>query len=98
MPMECTEAARGEIAMRTLVVLLCLFAFSSTAIAENCRALPKGPERRACKMRNPAFAAKLQRCKELANERGFFKGGNDVGSHAITKRDFVRACMQGKQR
>ena len=74
-------------------------AFSSTAFAENCRALPHGPERRACVMReNPgmfeARQAKKERCKQLARERG---DTHKTGTGAGGMRDFVRDCVRGKQ-
>ena len=43
------------------------------------------------------FEKKLEHCKQLANERGFTKGGNDARSYTNTKRDFVQSCIQGKQ-
>jgi hypothetical protein len=72
-------------------------AFSSTAFAENCRAIPAGPERAACARReHPAmFEAKLEHCKQLAMERGDTTGHNR-GASAATK-EFVQGCMQGKQ-
>jgi hypothetical protein len=74
-------------------------AFSSPAFAENCRALPHGPERRACVMReNPgrfeAREARKEQCKQLATERGFtHKAGTGAGG----MREFVRDCLHGKQ-
>jgi len=65
------------------------------ALAEDCRAFPPGPERRACAIReHPGMAgAKLEHCKQLAGERGFSaSGGSKRGM-----RDFVQACMQGRQ-
>jgi hypothetical protein len=38
---------------------------------------------------------KLQKCRDLARERGFLGGGYSKG--AIKPRDFIIACMQGKQ-
>jgi hypothetical protein len=72
-------------------------AFSSTAFAENCRALPFGPEKRACVMReHPGmFEAKQERCKQLARERG---DTTRTGTGAGGIREFVQDCMRGKQR
>jgi hypothetical protein len=78
-----------------VVTLLALAASASTAFAENCRALPPGPERRACAMREhpEMFGAKQEHCKQLASERGFSESaGSKRGM-----RDFVQACMQGRQ-
>jgi hypothetical protein len=67
--------------------------FGSTplALAENCRALPFGPDRKACAMReHPAqFQAKQKRCERIALDRGF------AGRHS-GKRGFMRGCMRGK--
>jgi hypothetical protein len=74
-------------------------AFSSPAFAEICRALPHGPERRACVMReNPGrFEARehgKERCKLLATERGFT---HKTGTGAGGMREFVLDCMHGRQ-
>ncbi|MBR0870316.1 hypothetical protein JQ633_08110 [Bradyrhizobium tropiciagri] len=42
----------------------------------------------------PVNAQKLEKCKQLARERGFQGGGFTKG--AIKPRDFIIACMQGK--
>jgi hypothetical protein len=72
-------------------------AFSSGAFAENCRAIPVGPERRACVTReHPGmFEAKQERCKQLARERG---DTGRTGTGAGGMREFVQDCMRGKQR
>jgi len=72
-------------------------AFSPTAFAENCRALPFGPEKQACVMReHPGmFEAKQERCKQLARERG---DTTRTGTGAGGIREFVQDCMRGKQR
>ena len=74
-------------------------AFSSTAFAENCRAFPRGPEKRACVMREhpgmfEAREAKKERCKQLARERG---DTHRTATGAGGMRDFVRDCVHGKQ-
>ena len=87
--------------MTTLKIISALIAFSaafpSTAFAENCRALPLGPERRACVMReNPGmFEAKQEQCRQLARERG---DTTRTGTGAGGIRDFIQDCMRGKQR
>ena len=92
---------RGRDGERYAALICILFVTGAppAAIAENCKAFPAGPERRACAMRDhpEKFEKKLQHCKQLANERGFTKGGNDSRSYANTKRDFVRSCMHGKR-
>jgi hypothetical protein len=66
---------------------------TSLAFAENCRALPVGPERKACAMReHPVqFQAKFERCERIAMDRGF--GGRHSG-----KREFMQGCMRARQR
>ena len=44
--------------------------------------------------KGPPNPQKLEKCRELARERGFLGGGRTKG--AIKPRDFVIACMQGK--
>jgi hypothetical protein len=72
-------------------------AFSSTAFAENCRAIPFGPERRACAMReHPGmFAARQERCKQIARERG---DTSRTATGAGGMKEFIQDCMRGKQR
>jgi hypothetical protein len=71
---------------------------STSAFAENCRAMPFGPNRKACATReHPAqFEAKQQRCKQLALQRGFIKVGSASGNGPGMKQ-FVMGCMQGKR-
>jgi hypothetical protein len=80
-----------------VVTLLSLATSASTAFAEDCRALPPGPDRRACAMReHPGrVEAKQEHCKELASERGFTEGAGS--KHPGGMRDFVQACMRGRQ-
>jgi hypothetical protein len=86
----------------TLKIISALIAFSaalsSTAFAENCRAVPFGPERRACVVRkHPGmFEAKQERCKQLARERGE-TSHTTRGAPGINK-EFIQDCMRGKQR
>ena len=83
--------------MKALAVLIVLLALPSAALAESCGALPRGPERRACKMRNnPGFAARFERCRQLAIERGFVKAQSPK-DHTYVRKDFVRDCMHGRQ-
>jgi hypothetical protein len=72
-------------------------AFSSTAFAENCRAIPFGPERRACVMReHPAmFEAKFGQCRQLARKRG---DTSHTQTGAGGMKEFIQDCMRGKQR
>ena len=39
----------------------------------------------------------LERCKQLANERGFSDAGGRMKGQGRAKKEFVIACMQGKQ-
>jgi hypothetical protein len=72
-------------------------AFSSTTLAENCGAIPFGPEKRACVMREHSgkFEVKLERCRQLARERG---DTSRTGTGAGAMKEFVQGCMQGTQR
>jgi hypothetical protein len=87
----------GNWAAAIVVTLLALAASASTAFAENCRALPPGPDRGACAMREhpEKFEAKLEHCKQLASERGFTVGAGSKKPGGM--RDFVQACVQGRQ-
>ena len=87
--------ATGDLAGAIVVTLLALAASASTALAEDCRAFPQGPDRRACAMREhpERVAARQEHCKQLASERGFSSGGGSKRD----MRDFVQACMQGRQ-
>jgi hypothetical protein len=84
----------GRLTTKTLATLVALSALPSVASAENCRALPEGPERHACAMREhpEKFEAKLEHCRELARDRG------DTTADKRGTKDFVRGCMQGGQR
>jgi hypothetical protein len=86
-------------ATRKIIPALIAFygAFSSTAFAENCGAIPPGPERRDCIMReHPGmFEAKLERCRHLARQRG---DTTRTGTGAGGMKEFVQDCMRGKQR
>jgi hypothetical protein len=84
--------------LKTISALIAFSAaFSSTASAENCRAIPFGPERRACVMReHPGmFEAKLERCKQIARERG---DTSHTQTGAGGMKEFIQDCMRGKQR
>ena len=81
----------------TFAAVVVLSALPSQALSENCRALPAGAERRACAMReNPErFQARIDQCKQLSRERG---NKGRTGTGAGGPKEFVRDCMQGKQR
>jgi hypothetical protein len=84
--------------MRLLATLVALSASAPVAFAENCGALPAGPERRACAMREhpQQLQAKQEHCRELAAARGFTGGPGAKRPGGL--RDFVQACMRGTQR
>jgi hypothetical protein len=73
----------------TWAVLSLVAAGSTIAFAEDCRQLPQGPARAACaSQNNPAFAAKLDRCKQQGAQAGLTEGrAGGLGP-------FVQACMQ----
>jgi hypothetical protein len=72
-------------------------AFSSTAFAEDCGAIPSGPEKRACIMREHSGKSevKLERCRQLARERG---DTSRTGTGAGGMKEFIQGCMRGEQR
>lgn len=45
-------------------------------------------------LRNPE---KWEKCRQLATDRGFSSAGGIMKGQGRAKREFVRACMQGKQ-
>jgi hypothetical protein len=61
--------------------------FSTAALAQGCRGLPKGAIA-ACIQSNPVLAAKFARCREEGIQMGL-----GIGKHGDL-RPFVRACMQ----
>ena len=80
---------------KTLVTLAILAATSSAASAQDCRSMPAGSqERKACLKSQPAHQAKVERCKDLARERG---DTGRTGTGAGGMRDFVRDCVRGTQ-
>jgi phage antirepressor YoqD-like protein len=84
----------------TLKIISAFIAFSaassSTSFAENCKALPFGPEKHARVMREhpEMFEAKQERCRQLARERGLT---SQKGTGTGGTKDFVHECMRGKQ-
>jgi hypothetical protein len=74
-----------------LVAALAASALPSRAFSENCRAFPRGPERKSCVLRvNPArFQARLEHCKELSRELGH--------TRSLAQKEFVQGCMKGKR-
>jgi hypothetical protein len=99
-PLGAAQAEeRSMMATHKIISALIAFApaFSSAAFAENCRAIPFGPEKHACAMREHpgVFEAKQERCKQLAKDRGD-TGHTATGAGGI--KQFIQGCMQGKQR
>ena len=86
-----------ELTMKALATLVAFSISAAAAFAENCRALPAGPEHHACAEREhpQQFEAKLQHCKDLATARGDTIGAGSKRPGGM--RDFVQACMQGRQ-
>jgi hypothetical protein len=82
---------------KILAAFFMLSASTAVAFAEDCRAFPPGPDRHACAMREhpDRFGAKLEHCKQLAGERGFTEGAGAKRQGGM--RDFVQACVQGRQ-
>jgi hypothetical protein len=79
----------GEKTMKPLfLALIAIMAFSTTALAQGCRALPPGKAKLACIESNPIGAARLARCREEGAKMGLSSGrsGGMPG--------FVQACMQ----
>jgi len=63
-------------------------AFSTTALAQDCRTLPPGKAKLACIESNPVGAAKLARCREEGAKMGLSSGR----SGGLP--DFVQTCMR----
>jgi hypothetical protein len=80
-----------------LALLIICTADPSVVAAENCRALPAGPERGACARREhpEMFGKKYIRCQQLATERGFSAGAVHNRDMTNTRKDFFKRCMQG---
>lgn len=70
------------------MIRLGLFAFLSLALAAGAVQAQQGTPR------NPQ---KLEKCRQLATERGFSSAGGITKGQGRAKKEFVRACMQGKQ-
>jgi hypothetical protein len=89
---SCAKKSMKPIPSALFTLSLFCIALPAAASAENCRALPAGPDRRACAMReHPGqLRAKQERCQRLAEERGF----TDKRSG---KRGFVQDCMRTRQ-
>jgi hypothetical protein len=95
-----SQAGEGSMSATFKIIfalIACSTACSSTAFAENCRAVPFGTERRACAMRaHPGmFQARLERCRQLARERGdTLRTATGAGG----MKEFTQDCMRAKQR
>ncbi|MGB8607431.1 hypothetical protein [Bradyrhizobium sp.] len=87
---------RTTLKLQAFALIAFSAASSSAAFAENCKALPFGPEKKACVMREhpDMFEAKQERCRQLARERG---DTPRTGTGAGGMREFVQDCMRGKQ-
>lgn len=70
--------------------VLMLGPISSEAWAQNCRQMPAGPARFECAMKNPAFAAKLERCQDEGRKMGL---SNQRSASAGGLKPYVKACM-----
>jgi hypothetical protein len=70
------------------LALIATAAFSTTALAQNCRALPPGKAKMACIESNPIGAARLARCSEEGLQMGL--SNNARGG----LQGFVQACMR----
>ncbi|OKO71420.1 hypothetical protein [Bradyrhizobium sp. AS23.2] len=71
--------------------VLLLGSVESQALAQDCRQLPEGQARRDCVMKNPAGAAKLQRCEAEGRKMGL---SNQYNAGAGGLRPYVMACMK----
>ncbi|MET4071390.1 hypothetical protein ABID58_006202 [Bradyrhizobium sp. S3.2.6] len=82
-------ARRNDMVLLRTLIAVSLVLGSSTAHAQNCKQYPPGPQRRQCAAaNNPAFEAKLERCKDEARAMGLTRSNIDP---AI--REYVQACM-----
>ena len=84
---------RTTLKLQAFALIAFSAASSSAAFAENCKALPFGPEKKACVMREhpDMFEAKQERCRQLARERG---DTPRTGTGAGGMREFVQDCMR----
>ena len=71
-----------------LIALIATAAFSTAALAQNCRALPPGKAKMACIESTPIGAARLARCREEGVRMGL-SGGRTGGLPG-----FVQARMR----
>ncbi|MGY4289902.1 hypothetical protein ACVWXO_009168 [Bradyrhizobium sp. LM2.7] len=78
--------------LRTIVLaVLLLSSIGSKAFAQNCAQLPAGPARLDCAMKNPAFAAKRERCEEEGRKMGL---NNQWSGSAGGLRPYMAACLK----
>lgn len=79
--------------MLRMIVLagLLLSPIGSQAFAQNCGQLPAGPARLDCAMKNPAFAAKRERCEDEGRKMGL---NNQRSGSAGGLRPYVAACVK----
>lgn len=76
--------------IRMLLAASVALSFLSATHAQNCMQYPKGPERFQCVSRaHPGGPAKLQRCKEEAEQMGLRGGAGAAGG----LKQYVQACM-----
>ncbi len=79
--------------MRLLIAALALGVSSPVCLAEDCRSIPPGPDKRACVMRNnPNFETKFDRCNQRVDGLGFVVGQPGIQG----RKGLMQACMQGR--
>jgi hypothetical protein len=80
--------------MRFLIAALALGVSGTVCSAEDCRSMPRGPDKKACVMRNnPGFAARFDRCNQQVNQLG------DVAASPGGKKGrqgLMQECMRGR--
>jgi hypothetical protein len=81
--------------MRFLIVALALSVSTSACLAEDCRSMPPGPDKKACVMRNhpAAFETKFDRCNQQVEQLGAVAAspGGKKGRQGL-----MQECMRGR--
>ena len=87
---------RTTLKLQAFALIAFSAASSSAAFAENCKALPFGPEKKACVMREHPICSKLSR-NDVVSLRESAAILPRTGTGAGGMREFVQDCMRGKQ-
>ena len=89
-----TPLRPAEIETRSVMVTLKI-GFALVDLSAAFSSLPRGPERRACAMREHPGMFEAERCRQLARERG---DTYHTATGAGGIRESIQGCMRRKQR